>query len=92
MDSGVAARVRRARPTRWQPGSFAPLLALWQPMPAIVGSVDAPVLRWSALGVALAGWAWVFASSLAIDPLELLGLIGVCFEESALQRLLFQGR
>ena len=51
-----------------------PLLALWQPMPAIVWSVEAPILRWSLLGVALAGWAYLFAASFAINHFELFGL------------------
>ena len=53
---------------------LAPLLALWQPMPAIVWSVEAPVLRWSVLGVALAGWAYLLAASFAINHFELFGL------------------
>jgi protein-S-isoprenylcysteine O-methyltransferase Ste14 len=57
---------------------LAPLLALWQPMPAIVWSVEAPVLRWSVLGVALAGWAYLFAASFAINHFELFGLQQVC--------------
>src|SRR6478735_11195573 len=34
---------------------LAPLLVLWQPMPAIIWSVEASLLRRSLLGVALAG-------------------------------------
>ena len=54
--------------------ALAPLLALWQPMPAIVWSVEAPILRWSVIGVALAGWAYLFAASFAINHFELFGL------------------
>jgi len=53
---------------------LAPLLVLWQPMPAIVWSVDAPVVRWAVLGVALAGWGYLFAASFAIDHFEIFGL------------------
>lgn len=53
---------------------LAPMLAFWQPMPAIVWSVQAPVLRWSLLGVALAGWAYLLAASFAINHFELFGL------------------
>jgi len=53
---------------------LAPLLALWQPMPAIVWSVETPILRWSVLGVALAGWAYLLAASFAINHFELFGL------------------
>ena len=53
---------------------LAPLLALWQPMPAIVWSVETPILRWSVFGVALAGWAYLLAASFAINHFELFGL------------------
>ena len=53
---------------------LVPLLALWQPMPAIIWSVDAPMLRWALLGEALAGWAYLFAASFAINHFELFGL------------------
>ena len=53
---------------------LAPLLALWQPMPEIVWSVEEPVLRWSMLGVALAGWVYLLAASFAINHFELFGL------------------
>ncbi len=51
-----------------------PLLALWQPMPAVVWSVDAPLLRWLLIGVALASWAYLFVASFAINHFELFGL------------------
>ncbi|MEO6928158.1 MAG: isoprenylcysteine carboxylmethyltransferase family protein [Casimicrobiaceae bacterium] len=54
--------------------ALAPLLVLWQPMPAIIWSVDAPILRWSMLAVALGGWAYLLAASFAIDHCELFGL------------------
>jgi protein-S-isoprenylcysteine O-methyltransferase Ste14 len=53
---------------------LAPLLALWQPMPLIVWSVEVSLLRWSLLGVALAGWAYLLAASFAINHFELFGL------------------
>ncbi|CAN5631847.1 hypothetical protein BH09MYX1_BH09MYX1_01630 [soil metagenome] len=53
---------------------LAPLLALWQPMPAIVWSVQAPMARWLLLGIALAGWAYLLAASFAINHFELFGL------------------
>ncbi len=34
--------------------ALAPLLALWQPMPAIVWSVEVPIFRWLLFGAALA--------------------------------------
>jgi protein-S-isoprenylcysteine O-methyltransferase Ste14 len=54
--------------------ALAPLLALWQPMPAIVWSVEAPLFRWCLYGVALAGWTYLFAASFAINHFELFGL------------------
>ena len=54
--------------------ALAPMLALWQPMPAIIWSVDTPTLRWCLLGVAVAGWAYLFAATFAIDHFELFGL------------------
>ena len=53
---------------------LAPLLLMWQPMPAIVWSVEAPVLRASLFGIALLGWAYLFAASFAINHFELFGL------------------
>jgi protein-S-isoprenylcysteine O-methyltransferase Ste14 len=53
---------------------LALVLALWQPMPGIVWSVEAPVARWSLIGVALAGWAYLLAASFAINHFELFGL------------------
>ena len=53
---------------------LAPMLALWQPMPNVVWSIEAPLLRWCVLSVALAGWAYLFAASFAINHFELFGL------------------
>ena len=53
---------------------LVPLLVLWSPMPAIVWSVEAPILRWSLVATALAGWAYLFAASFAINHFELFGL------------------
>jgi protein-S-isoprenylcysteine O-methyltransferase Ste14 len=50
-----------------------PMLALWQPMPAIVWSV-APLLRAPVLALAVAGWAYLFAATFAINHFELFGL------------------
>ena len=51
-----------------------PMLALWQPMPEVVWSVQAPIARWSLLAVAVMGWAYLFAASFAINHFELFGL------------------
>ncbi len=53
---------------------LAPLLAFWQPMPAILWSVHAPALRWLLLAIAVAGWAYLLAASFAINHFELFGL------------------
>ena len=54
--------------------ALAPLLLLWQPMPAIAWSVETPILRWLLFGTALAGWAYLNAASFAINHFELFGL------------------
>ena len=54
--------------------ALAPLLVFWQPMPAIVWSVEAPMLRWLLFSAALAGWAYLLAASFAINHFELFGL------------------
>lgn len=54
--------------------ALLPLLLLWQPMPAVVWSVEAPALRWLLVGVALGGWAYLLAASFAINHFELFGL------------------
>jgi len=51
-----------------------PLLFLWQPMPTLVWSVQAPAARWLLLGIALAGWSYLLAASFAINHFELFGL------------------
>lgn len=50
------------------------LLALWQPMPSVVWSVETPALRWAVLAVGLCGWAYLLAASFAINHFELFGL------------------
>lgn len=73
---------------------LATLLAFWQPMPAIVWSIEAPILRWSMLGVALAGWAYLLAASFAINHFELFGLQQVyqVFRGRPLTRVPFRER
>lgn len=51
-----------------------PMLALWQPLPRIVWSVEEPLLRWSLYGAAVAGWTYLFAATFAINHFELFGL------------------
>jgi methanethiol S-methyltransferase len=51
-----------------------PMLALWQPMPDVVWSVQAPMARWSLRAVAVMGWTYLFAASFAINHFELFGL------------------
>ena len=54
--------------------ALAPLLVLWHPMPQIMWSVEAPLLRGAMYGVALAGWGYLLAASFAINHFELFGL------------------
>ncbi|HEU4569755.1 MAG TPA: SRPBCC family protein [Gemmatimonadales bacterium] len=51
-----------------------PLVLLWQPLPGTAWSVGSPALRAALTGVALLGWAYLFAATFAIDHLELFGL------------------
>lgn len=51
-----------------------PALWLWQPMPAMVWSVEAPLARGLLTGAALLGWVYLFLASFAIDHFELFGL------------------
>ncbi len=53
---------------------LAPLLVFWQPTPALVWSVEAPLLRWLMLAMALASWSYLFVASFAINHFELFGL------------------
>lgn len=50
------------------------LCLLWQPMPAILWQADNPLLRHVLLGVGLAGWGLVLASSFLINHFDLFGL------------------
>jgi len=54
--------------------TLLPLLWLWQPMPTVVWSVEAPALRWLLIVVALAGWVYLLAATFAINHFELFGL------------------
>lgn len=51
-----------------------PLVALWQPLPAIVWSSSSPWARHLATGIGLAGWTYLFLATFAIDHFELFGL------------------
>jgi protein-S-isoprenylcysteine O-methyltransferase Ste14 len=51
-----------------------PLVALWQPLPAVVWSWSTPVAREVSTGIALLGWAYLFLATFAIDHFELFGL------------------
>ena len=51
-----------------------PLLFCWQPMPALVWSVQSPLLHWALLGIAVGGWSYLLLASFAINHFELFGL------------------
>ncbi len=51
-----------------------PLLALWQPLPTVLWSVESPIARDALTGVAILGWAYLFTASFAINHFELFGL------------------
>lgn len=50
------------------------VLWLWQPMPAVVWSLEHPVSIVASHGVAVSAWVYLFVASFAIDHLELFGL------------------
>lgn len=52
---------------------------LWQPLPQVVWTIQAPALRIAILCVGLAGWAIVFASSFMVNHFDLFGLRQVMF-------------
>ena len=54
-----------------------PLQALWQPLPLVLWSVQAPLARHALTGIAILGWAYLFAATFAIDHFEEVGSIGV---------------
>jgi protein-S-isoprenylcysteine O-methyltransferase Ste14 len=53
---------------------LGPVLVLWQPMSNTVWNVSAPGIRWALIGLAVAGWAYLFLASFAINHFELFGL------------------
>lgn len=56
-------------------GAFLiPVCLLWQPMPGAVWSVENVTLGRAISGLAVAGWAYLFLASFAIDHFELFGL------------------
>ena len=50
------------------------VLALWQPMPKVVWSVDSQVPKAALYTLAVASWAYLFLASFAINHFELFGL------------------
>jgi protein-S-isoprenylcysteine O-methyltransferase Ste14 len=53
---------------------LGPVLAFWQPMSGTVWNVSVPGLRTALIVVAVAGWAYLFLASFAINHFELFGL------------------
>ncbi|MEO8362086.1 MAG: hypothetical protein ABI672_18805 [Vicinamibacteria bacterium] len=51
-----------------------PVLGLWQPVPGVIWAVDSAVLRMAVYALALAGWAYLFLATFAINHFELFGL------------------
>jgi len=54
--------------------ALLPLLLLWQPLPAVLWSVDVTAARWLLIGLTLGGWVYLLAASFAINHFELFGL------------------
>jgi len=53
---------------------LGPMLVLWQPMPTAIWDVSIPPVRMALWALALAGWAYLFVASFAINHFELFGL------------------
>ena len=51
-----------------------PVCLLWQPSPEVVWAVENATIRAGITGLAVAGWAYLFLASFAIDHFELFGL------------------
>ncbi len=51
-----------------------PVIALWQPLPAVMWSVGSPVAQAAVSGFAVLGWAYLFTATFAINHFELFGL------------------
>lgn len=51
-----------------------PMFWFWQPMGGTVWSVDVPWMAWMMSGIGLAGWAYLFLATFAINHFELFGL------------------
>ncbi len=49
-------------------------IALWQPMPTTIWSVQSPLLSNALIGLQLVGWTYLFLATFAIDHFELFGL------------------
>jgi len=64
------------RPTYMLATGAVLLLALWlwQPMSAVIWSLEQPTATAAAYAVALAAWAYLFVATFAIDHFELFGL------------------
>jgi len=50
------------------------VLWLWQPMPAVIWSLERPTWVVTTYAVALSAWAYLFVATFAIDHFELFGL------------------
>jgi len=54
--------------------ALLPLLFLWQPLDTVLWHVDAPLVRIAMTATAVAGWAYLFVATFAINHFELFGL------------------
>lgn len=53
---------------------LGPMVALWQPMPAVIWTVDNAIAYWAIIAVALGGWTYLFMATWAFSHFELFGL------------------
>jgi methanethiol S-methyltransferase len=54
--------------------TLAPMVLLWQPMPATIWEVTTPEFRIGLLALAVGGWTYLFLATFAINHFELFGL------------------
>jgi protein-S-isoprenylcysteine O-methyltransferase Ste14 len=73
---------------------LGPVLLLWQPMPTTIWQVQSPMVSYALIGLALAGWAYLFLATFAINHFELFGLRQVyqCFRGEDVTAVPFRER
>ncbi|MEZ5989066.1 MAG: isoprenylcysteine carboxylmethyltransferase family protein [Planctomycetota bacterium] len=79
---GFKQRITRLIPAGVERSTFmlaavsilAGMMLLWQPLPEVIWSVEAPAAWWTLVGLQVAGWLGVVYTTFLIDHFELFGL------------------